>query len=232
MVRSLLINSKAIFRSPFAQARLSLMSDAVTFLQQPRFFRVTAGVTAKVAGLGRNFSDVPGQQKSPKVLKPKGFWTSSDFRETLYGGLGRNRTTDTRIFNPLIGQADNGVAHCLRAIRCHRTPLPTPMDGPCPCFSLFVGEPMENFCANVLSLAAVTDPDRSWVAQRLDRAQIAERLARHPQNLGKCLVAQIRARRQFTFEPTVNTVKQCLAQKRGWQGKKSCGGGGRISDEL
>ena len=28
----------------------------------------------------------------------------SDFREVMGGGLGRNRTTDTRIFNPLLYQ--------------------------------------------------------------------------------------------------------------------------------
>ena len=70
-----------------------------------------------MAGLGRNFSDVPGQQKSPKVLKPKGFWTSSDFRETLYGGLGRNRTTDTRIFNLLLLGPDGRKKGPIRYLR-------------------------------------------------------------------------------------------------------------------
>ena len=104
MVRSLSNNSKTIFHALFAQSHLSLISDAVTFLQQLQFFQVTAGVTAKVAELGRNFSDAPGQQKSPKVLKLEGFRILSDCREDLSGGRGWNRTTGTRILICQLGR--------------------------------------------------------------------------------------------------------------------------------
>ena len=43
------------------------------------------------------------------------------------------------------------------------------------------------------------------------------------QIFGECLVAQARALRQFALEPDVNTVKQCLADKRGWQVSHPCG---------
>lgn len=57
--------------------------------------------------------------KSPKALIPKGFWTSSDFREAMDGGLGRNRTTDTRIFKRLSwtvkgGQPRHPVTHAVQ----------------------------------------------------------------------------------------------------------------------
>ena len=44
----------------------------------------------------------PVQQKSPTELILLGFWTSLDSDESIFGGPGRNRTTDTRIFNPLL----------------------------------------------------------------------------------------------------------------------------------
>ena len=40
-----------------------------------------------------------GQQKSHKSLKLMAFSTFANYRGGKTGGLGRNRTTDTRIFN-------------------------------------------------------------------------------------------------------------------------------------
>jgi hypothetical protein len=38
------------------------------------------------------------------VLIRQGFGSSENIGELRFGGLGRNRTTDTRIFNPLLYQ--------------------------------------------------------------------------------------------------------------------------------
>jgi hypothetical protein len=47
-------------------------------------------------------------KKKPQSVDSQGLFrrcgTSLDFLELLIGGLGRNRTTDTRIFNPLLYQ--------------------------------------------------------------------------------------------------------------------------------
>ena len=53
---------------------------------------------------GPEDSGSPRTTKSPNALIRTGFWISSDFRGAEPGGLGRNRTTDTRIFNPLLYQ--------------------------------------------------------------------------------------------------------------------------------
>jgi hypothetical protein len=52
----------------------------------------------------RKFLHFGGQTKRPKSLIYLGLWTFANVLELVRGGLGRNRTTDTRIFNPLLYQ--------------------------------------------------------------------------------------------------------------------------------
>jgi hypothetical protein len=86
-----------------AFARCTTACDAcMQVLELARFYHATPNVTG--ARVPRARLELPGKPKQRLARQTEKPQESCDFLGLNPGGLGRNRTTDTRIFNPLLYQ--------------------------------------------------------------------------------------------------------------------------------